>query len=85
MNNEGTVCQSCSMPVETGPYCRYCVDENGELQAFDERLARLSQFMRNREPGLTDAESETRAVKHMATMPAWRDHPEVRARLAGSR
>ena len=28
-------CESCSMPIETGRYCRYCVDASGELQPFE--------------------------------------------------
>ena len=31
-------CESCSMPIESGTYCQYCVTENGELQPFDERF-----------------------------------------------
>lgn len=31
-------CENCSIPKENGKYCQYCVDENGELQAFEERF-----------------------------------------------
>ena len=81
MNGDQSVCQSCSMPVETGPYCPYCLDDRGELQAFEERVTRLSLFMRSREPELTVGESERRALEHMSRMPAWRDHPALRERL----
>lgn len=85
MKSDPSACQSCSMTVETGPFCRYCLDDRGRLQALEERLVRLSQFMRSSEPGLTDADSERRALEHMAEMPAWRDHPELRARLTPGR
>lgn len=75
-----TPCQSCGMPVETGPYCRYCVDERGNLQTFEERFARMAQWMRRSTPELSQAEAEARALDSMATMPAWRAHPGLSAR-----
>lgn len=24
-------CESCGMPIESGPYCAHCVDETGQL------------------------------------------------------
>ncbi len=77
-------CESCGMPIEVGPYCGHCLDEHGALQTFDERLARMSQWARRHEPGLSDADAEARTLAYMATMPAWRDHPELRRRLAQS-
>ena len=73
-------CESCGMPIEAGPYCQYCVDEQGQLQAFEERLARISQWMRRSTDGLSQSQAEARAIEYMATMPAWRDHPSLRAR-----
>lgn len=78
----GAKCGSCGMPVETGPYCRHCVDEHGRLQAFEVRLARMSRWLRDRDPALSGAEAESRTLAHMAAMPAWRDHPELKRRLA---
>ncbi len=80
MNDDATVCQSCGMTIEGGDYCEYCLDENGQLQEFDERLARMVQFMKRREEGLTQEEARARALDYMATMPAWRDHPKVAGR-----
>jgi hypothetical protein len=68
------------MPIETGQFCQYCVDENGGLQSFDETVARMSQFMTRQEPGLTQAEAEAKTLAHMAGMPAWRNHPGLKAR-----
>jgi len=72
-------CESCSMPVESGRFCRYCVDESGELQPFDVRFERMVQWMLKSDPALGRAEAESRTRAHMRTMPAWKDHP----RLAG--
>ncbi len=74
-------CESCGMPIEVGPYCEHCLDEHGRLQAFEERLARMSQWARRHEPELSDAEAEARTLAYMAGMPAWRNHPEVKRRL----
>ena len=30
-------CESCGMPVESGTYCQFCTDADGNLQAFEER------------------------------------------------
>jgi len=79
-------CESCSMAMpaaddhalgdESKPYCRYCTDETGQLQPFDERFERMTQWTM-RQDGLDrgDAEEKTRAF--MRTMPAWRDHPAL--------
>jgi len=78
----GTTCQSCGMPIEAGPYCQHCINEEGNLQAFAERLERMAQWIRRTRDGLTRTEAEAQALDHMASMPAWRDHPELHARRA---
>lgn len=80
METEGLRCQSCGMTIESGPYCRYCTDESGNLQAFEERFERMVQFARRREPELDREAAEARTLDYMATMPAWRDHPRVAGR-----
>lgn len=70
-------CQSCGMPIETGTYCVHCVDENGQLQDFDTRFARMVHWQMNKGSPKEQAEQET--LEHMATMPAWKDHPRVRS------
>ena len=72
-------CDSCGMPIETGVYCQHCVDEHGNLQVFEERFERMIQWMRRQEPTLDASTAEQRTLAYMATMPAWRDHPRVRA------
>ena len=77
-----TPCQSCTMPIESGPYCPYCVDAAGNLQPFAERFERMVQWSRRKNPELSPAEHEKKTLEFMATMPAWRDSPELAARLA---
>ncbi|MBN2525902.1 MAG: hypothetical protein JXR76_05860 [Deltaproteobacteria bacterium] len=71
-------CKSCGMPVESGPYCVHCTDDTGALQSFEERIARMSQFMKRQSPSLSDSDAKKQCLAYMATMPAWRDHPEVK-------
>jgi len=71
-------CESCGLPIETGRYCQYCVDETGALQDFDTRFGRMvDHLLRERGGERVAAEHDTLA--HMATLPAWRDHPRVKA------
>ena len=79
-----TRCESCGMPIETGPYCRYCVGPDGRLQDFDERLSRMLQFQRRQHPGQSEAETLQQTLEYMATMPAWKDHPRVTSRARRS-
>ena len=72
-------CESCGMPIETGRYCAYCVDETGALQSFDDRFERMIAWEARRRPDATRDDLEAATVNYMATMPAWRDHPRVTA------
>ncbi len=80
MSESKQSCESCSMPIESGPYCAYCVDAAGALQPFDERFERMIAWQQRKAPSATRAELEHATLAFMATMPAWRDHPRVRAR-----
>lgn len=71
-------CQSCNMPIETGPYCQYCVDAEGNLDSFENRLAGMTAFFMGQDPKLDHAEAEQRTRAYMATMPAWKDHPAIK-------
>jgi hypothetical protein len=70
-------CDSCGMPIESGPYCQYCVDAQGQLQAFEERFERMVQWQLRQKPDLTRPQAERETLAYMAKMPAWRDHPRV--------
>jgi hypothetical protein len=76
-------CESCSMPIETGPYCHYCVDADGKLQPFDERFEKMLGWQMRHEPGLSRPQAEAETLAFMAKMPAWREHPRVAARRRG--
>ncbi len=76
-------CQSCSMTIEDGTLCQHCSDAEGNLLSFDECLERFVQWTRRREPDLGRPEAEHKTVAFMASMPAWADHPEVKARTGG--
>jgi hypothetical protein len=71
------------MSIESGPYCSYCIDEHGELQPFEERLERMVQWQARREPGASREELVRKTLAYMGTMPAWRDHPRVKAAAKG--
>ena len=75
-----TRCESCGMPIESGPYCHYCVDETGKLHPFEERFERMVQWALRHAPGLARAQAEKQTLEYMATMPAWKDHPKVKQR-----
>jgi hypothetical protein len=75
-----TNCESCGMAIENGAYCQYCpycVDEHGNLQAFEERFERMIQWVLRREPAVPRAEAEARTRAYMRTMPAWQNHPQI--------
>ncbi len=76
-----TRCESCSMPIESGRYCQHCVDEHGALQPFEERLERMIAWQARRTPAASRAELEAATLAYMTKMPAWRDHPRVKAAL----
>jgi hypothetical protein len=74
-------CESCSMPIESGHYCQYCADDQGNLQPFEERFERMLQWMSRQKPDLPRDEAKQQTLAFMATMPAWRDHPKLKAAL----
>ncbi len=81
MNESKPTCESCSMPIESGPYCAHCIDERGALQPFEERLERMVQWTLHNQPDLGEAEALRQTLHFMKTMPAWKDHPALKARL----
>lgn len=74
-----TNCESCGMPIEAGPYCQYCVDASGKLQPFEERFERMVQWQARKEPNAPRADLEKKTLSYMAQMPAWKEHPRVKA------
>lgn len=82
MTTEKHRCESCSMPIESGPYCSYCVTEQGELQPFETRFENMVGWQMRQKPGLSRSEAERNTLAFMAKMPAWKDHPKVLAARA---
>ncbi len=80
-------CDSCGLPLLeaadhargdlANPFCRYCTDEAGQLQPFQERFERMTQWAM-RQDGLERSAAEARTRQYMRGMPAWRDHPALR-------
>ncbi len=77
-------CQSCTMPIESGTLCKHCGDERGELRPFDELFTRMMMWTRKNEPKLSESEAEARTLAFMASMPAWKDNPALKQRLASA-
>jgi hypothetical protein len=75
-------CESCGMPIETGPYCQHCVDASGKLQGFDERFERMIGWQMRVKPGLERAQAEQETLVYMSKMPAWKEHPRVKSAVA---
>lgn len=80
MNQSTHRCESCSMPIETGAYCSYCVTATGELQPFAERFTKMVDWQLRQKPGLSKEDAERDTLEFMAKMPAWKDHPSLAAR-----
>ena len=74
-----TNCQSCSMTIESGDYCEHCTADDGALIGFEECVERFSQWARRREPELDAAAARAKTLDFMASMPAWREHPDLLA------
>ena len=74
-------CLSCGMDLHeesrrTDQYCKNCTRASGELQPFEERFERMTQWAM-RKDGLSREHAEKETREYMRTMPAWRDHPAL--------
>jgi hypothetical protein len=47
--------------------------------SFEERFERMVLWQGRREPGASRAEFEKKTLAYMAGMPAWKDHPRLKA------
>lgn len=73
-----TLCQSCTMTIESGEYCQYCTDDTGQLKDFDEMVERMSQYTRRQNPELSREDAKEQTLVFMKERPAWRDHPRLK-------
>jgi len=77
MNRTEPQCESCGMPIESGHYCQYCTDDEGNLQDFDTRFAAMVAWQQRRSPDASREAVEAQTRSYMSTMPAWRQHPKL--------
>ena len=77
MNQTERQCESCGMPIESGQYCQYCTDDEGNLQDFDTRFAAMVAWQQRRSPDASREAVEAQTRSYMSTMPAWRQHPKL--------
>jgi len=80
MSKSTSTCESCGMPIESGPYCVHCTGIDGRLQSFEERFERMLSWQARQQPGTPREELERETLAYMSTMPAWREHPRVQSR-----
>ena len=71
-------CYSCGVPLEvsdsddeTGNYCSYCTDRNGNLAPRDLVQRGIAEWLKTWQPDLDDAKAMERANYYMKSMPAW--------------
>jgi hypothetical protein len=60
-------------------YCAYCTDEAGHLQSFETRFEKMVAWQARKSPTKSRADVERETLAFMSRMPAWKDHPKVRA------
>ncbi len=80
-----TNCESCGMALTADthradknvPYCRFCTTDSGDLQPFEERFERMTQWA-IRKDGLDPETARVKTREYMRSMPAWRDHPALK-------
>jgi len=65
------------MGIEKGRYCQYCADEKGNLKPFEALFSRMVDWAIKNDGKLDRASAERNTLKHMSTLPAWKDHPRV--------
>jgi hypothetical protein len=78
------ICESCGLPIAIGPYCQHCVDQTGKLQAFEQRFEFVLAWQSRQQPRATREQLVKSTLAYMAAMPAWKDHPRVKAEFPDS-
>ena len=73
-------CQSCTAPLENTDfkgvserYCKYCSDENGELNSREIIREGIAQWFKTWHGDVTDEMIYKRVDHFMDAMPAWAD------------
>ena len=75
-------CIACGMPLrqkedyplgdESKNYCKYCANEDGSMQTYEEKLESMSNFI-IRTQGISEEIARIAAVEHLAKLPAWKN------------
>ncbi len=84
MSETKTQCESCTMPIESGQYCSYCSDADGQLKPFDDRFESMVSWTLREDSSLSRDAAEAKTLAFMGTLPAWRNHPDYVARTTKS-
>ena len=72
-------CYSCGIPLtnefkgKVENYCKYCLDDNGNLQPRDTIKGGIAQWIKSWQPDISEIEAAKRAEYYMKAMPAWAD------------
>ncbi len=74
------ICESCGIPMKAiedfggqnpdNKYCRYCTDAEGNLDSFEVRFEKMTNFVMSR-MGVDRATAERTAKEGMQESPAW--------------
>jgi hypothetical protein len=83
--NSAVLSWGVMLPSARCTECQHCADADGHLHSFEESVMRMCQFMKHQTPGLSDAEAEQRTLAYKRNMPAWRERPELKAKLDSRR
>ena len=74
------LCHSCCAPLDNPDfkgtsdiYCKYCVDENGNLKPHKNVQWGIAQWLKSWQPEIDDETALERAGHFMKAMPAWSD------------
>ena len=78
---ENKFCQSCGAPLnnpemkgESDVYCKYCIDEKGELKPKEEIQQGIAGWFSSWQPNVTAEQANKRAENYIKAMPAWADN-----------
>ena len=73
-------CYSCGVPLNVPDYqgsnenyCKYCMNDDGELVDKDQILSSITQWFQSWQPDVTEEIASKRAALYLSAMPAWAD------------
>lgn len=73
-------CLACTHPLEADEvksevegYCKYCIDDEGNLKPYEAIKEGIAGWMMSWQPGVTPEVAAERAGHFMRALPAWAD------------